>query len=258
MKVMITNDDGVYSSGLEATYKAIPDKNDIIIVAPSSQKSGIGRAISLFEPLRVTKIPDFGAEAYAVDGTPTDSVIIGIHSILKNKPDIVVSGINMGENLSTEAITTSGTVGAAMEAATKEIPAISISVQLTDQKDKYYEGKIDVELKAATNILSKIFNGIQKNGFPDGVDILNVNIPSEADRNTPMHVTKLSKRIYDTSVDKREDPRGRPYYWIDGGYLPGAEKGTDVDVVLNKGEISITPISLDMTSEVDVSIEDLL
>lgn len=258
MKILVTNDDGIYSSGLKAAYQALKNDFDTELIAPSTQKSGIGRAISLFEPIRVSKVTAFDKEAYSIGGTPTDSVIIGIHSILDKKPDLVVSGINLGENLSSEAVTTSGTIGAALEASTNDISAIAASVKLIDEGNKFHEGRIDVDLEYTKKIIHKLVKGIEKNGFPEEVDVLNLNIPEDADKDTPIRITELAKRIYDTSVDERKDPRGRPYYWIDGGYVESVEEGTDVDVVLNKNEISITPVSLGMTAEVDLEKEDIL
>ncbi|RZN61269.1 5'/3'-nucleotidase SurE [Methanonatronarchaeum sp. AMET6-2] len=258
MKVLVTNDDGIYSPGIEAAVRALPDGWSVTMVAPSSQKSGIGRAISLFEPLRINELSGFGVPAFSVGGTPTDSVILGLHRILDDRPDLLVSGINLGENLSTEAVTTSGTIGAALEAATQGVPAISVSVQLLDEGDKFHEGGIDIDLGFAVEILGRLVRGVRRNGFPEGVDVLNVNIPASADAGTPMRVTRLGRRVFDTSVEERFDPRGKQYYWIDGGYITDVEGGTDVDTVLNEQEISITPITLEMTSDVDLSIEDLM
>lgn len=258
MNILITNDDGIYSTGLKAAYESLSKEFKTEIIAPSTQKSGIGSAISLFEPIRVSRVNAFNQTAYSVGGTPTDSVILGIYSILEKKPDLVVSGLNLGENLSTEAVTTSGTIGAALEASTHNVPAIAVSVKLRNEGNKFHEGRINVDLTYPKKILKKIVSGIQKNGFPKKVDVLNVNIPEDADENTEIEVTKLAKKIFDTSVEERKDPRGRSYYWIDGGYLQDVEKGTDVDAVLNKNMISITPISLTMTTEVELNKKELL
>ncbi|PTD93574.1 5'/3'-nucleotidase SurE [archaeon SCG-AAA382B04] len=258
MKILITNDDGIYSTGLKATYDSLKNDFETELIAPSTQKSGIGRAISLFEPIRVSRVSAFDKKAYSIGGTPTDSVIIGIHSILDQKPDLVVSGINLGENLSTEAVTTSGTIGAALEAATQDVPVIAASLKLLDEGNKFHEGRIDVDLDFAKKVLNRVVKGIDKNGFPSKVDVLNLNIPEDASEGTPIRITKLARKIFDTTVEERKDPRGRPYYWIDGGHVDNVEEGTDVDVVLNKNEISITPISLEMTAEVDLEIEKIL
>lgn len=258
MKILITNDDGIYSSGLKSAYDALKEDFNTELIAPSTQKSGIGRAISLFEPIRVSKVSAFEKEAYSIGGTPTDSIIIGIYSIMEEKPDLVVSGMNLGENLSTEAVTTSGTIGAALEASTQGIPAIAASVKLVNEENKFHEGRVNVDLEYPKKILRKVVEGVEKNGFPEAVDLLNLNIPEDASKNTPIRITRLERKIFDTSVEERKDPRGRPYYWIDGGHITDVEEGTDVDAVLNKNQISITPISLEMTAKVDLKKDDIL
>ncbi len=258
MNILLTNDDGIYSTGLKAANDALLKNHSTNLVAPSTQKSGIGQAISLFEPIRVSEVTAFNQTAYSVGGTPADSVILGIKSILKKEPDLVVSGLNLGENLSTEAVTTSGTIGAALEASTQGVPAIAASVKLRDEGNKFHEGRIDVDLEYPKKILNKLVSGIQKNGFPEDVDVLNLNVPEDATEETPIEITKLAKKVFDTSVDERKDPRGRPYFWIDGGHIEDVEKGSDVDVVLNQNHVSITPISLTMTAEVELNKEDIL
>src|SRR5512136_1217448 len=135
-RILLTNDDGVSSVGLWAAYEALAPIADVTIVAPASQQSAVGRSISIFEPLRVNKVTINGISAYAVAGKPTDAVIIGLYALNLN-PDLVVSGINIGENLSYESIMTSGTVGAALEASNQGTPAIAFSLQVEDQGEKF-------------------------------------------------------------------------------------------------------------------------
>lgn len=259
-KILLTNDDGVYSTGLKAAYKSVHDLGEVVIVAPNSQKSGVGRGISIFEPLRVSLANINGFKAHAVAGTPTDSVIIGIFSIIREMPDLVLSGFNVGENISTDSVTTSGTIGAALEAASYGIPAIAASIQVIDEGDKFddhstYEYNFGVAIKIVNRIAKKVL----ENGLPDGVDLLNINIPRHATTDTEIEITKLARKIFLTGVEERHDPRGRPYYWIDGELIKDAEEGTDVKAVMKKGHISITPLTLDSTSNVDFSeIGDLL
>ncbi len=136
-RILVSNDDGVYASGLQAAAKSVQGLGEVTVAAPSGQKSGVGRSISVFEPLRYAEVNLNGFKAYAVTGTPVDSVIIGIFAILKELPDLVVSGINVGENISTDTVTTSGTIGAALEAASYGIPSIAASIQAVDQGDKF-------------------------------------------------------------------------------------------------------------------------
>jgi 5'-nucleotidase len=258
-QILVTNDDGVYAAGIKASYQSVRDLGQVTVVAPSMQKSGVGRSISIFEPLRINKASVDGMKAFAVGGTPTDAVILGIFSIMKQMPDLVVSGFNIGENISTDTVTTSGTIGAALEAASYGIPAIAASIQVLDEGDKFddlrcYEYNFEVGKKIVNSIAKKLL----QNGLPSGVDMLNINIPRHATPDTDIQVTRLARKIFRTSVQERHDPRGRPYYWIDGDLIHDAEEGTDVHTVMKCGHISVTPLSLDSTALVDFkTIEDL-
>lgn len=261
-KILITNDDGVYAAGILAAYKSVCDLGTITISAPSIQQSGVGRSMSMFEPLRIAPAKlNGGISAYAISGTPADSVILGMFAIMKEKPDLVISGFNMGENISTDTINISGTIGAAMEAASYGIPSIAVSIQATDDGMKFddlrdFEHDYDVGIK----IVNKIAKNVLKDGLPNNVDFLNINIPAFVDDNPDIEITTLSrKKIYNTNVEIRHDPRGRPYYWIIGDSIKNDVVGTDVYALLKKKAISITPVSLDPTALVEPStIEKLL
>ena len=147
--ILITNDDGIRSLGLVAAANALSDLGRLIIVAPSVQKSGVGRSLSLFEPIRVSSAKVEGHEAYAVAGTPTDAVLIAEYAILKRKPDLLVAGINVGENLSTESVMTSGTLGAALTGASQDIPAIAISLQA--HRAHVFEARSEVDFTLLIN-----------------------------------------------------------------------------------------------------------
>ncbi|HJK62919.1 MAG TPA: 5'/3'-nucleotidase SurE, partial [Methanocorpusculum sp.] len=135
-KILLTNDDGVNSGGLWAAYEALSAFADVTVVAPAVQQSAVGRSISIFEPLRMNEVWIGDRSAYSVEGRPTDALLLGLYG-LNLKPDLVVSGINLGENISYESITTSGTVGAAMEAANQGVPALAYSLQMSDQGNKF-------------------------------------------------------------------------------------------------------------------------
>lgn len=259
-KILLTNDDGVYSTGLKAAYDSVRDIGEVTVVAPSTQKSGVGRGISIFEPLRVSLANVNGFSAYAVAGTPTDSVIIGLFSILKEQPDLVLSGFNVGENISTDTVTTSGTIGAALEAASYGIPAIAASIQVIDEGDKFDDHRTySYDFEVGIRIVNRIARKVISWGLPEGVDLLNVNIPRHASMDTEIEITRLARKIFLTGVEERFDPRGRPYYWINGELIRDAEEGTDVRAVMKNGHISVTPLSLDSTARVDFSeIEKLM
>lgn len=248
MRILITNDDGVNSSGIVAAKRAVEDLGIINVVAPATQQSGIGHALTLFEPIRVTSTNLIdGSEAFSVSGTPTDALIIGVYELSDLKPDLVISGINIGENLGKSELTTSGTIGAAMEAATHGIPAIAVSLQVTRGDIKFHDGRVDVDFRYSTKILKSVSKLVIEKGLPEGVDFINLNIPSHP-TSDKIKLTRLGERMYSIHIQKRLDPRGRPYYWIDGDPVENDEYGTDVHTLKNERCPTITPISLDCTS----------
>src|SRR5512146_1506890 len=190
-RILVTNDDGVYASGLHTAAKSVSPLGELVVVAPAGQKSGVGRSVSVFEPLRYAELSMNGQKAYAVTGTPTDSVIIGLFAIMKGQlPNLVVSGINVGENISTDTVTTSGTIGAALEAASYGIPSIAASIQVVDQGDKFdfhHGSKHSFEI--AAKMVRRLASKVLSQGLPEGVDVLNLNVPSDATEDTEIAVT---------------------------------------------------------------------
>ena len=244
-KILLTNDDGITSAGLWAAYDALAPIADVTVVAPATQQSAVGRSISIFEPIRATQVTMNGVPAYSVGGKPTDSVIIGLFALRLN-PDLVVSGVNIGENLSYESIMTSGTVGAALEAANQGVPSLAFSLQVEDQGDKFDDpSRITDRFSDAKRVIREVCERILANGFPGNAHVINVNIPAPV--RGGYEITRLAEKLFYTGVEERFDPRGRPYYWIDGPLHEDAEEGTDVHAV-QKGNVSITPITLDCTA----------
>ena len=237
MKILLTNDDGIYAEGLWVLHKRLVVEHDITVVAPDRERSAVGHSITLSEPLRMDRIHVNGDfSGYAVSGTPVDCIKLGILEVLETRPDLVISGINSGANVGID-INYSGTVSAAREAALYGIPAMAISAQGNDIKN-YDEIAHFVEV-LAKNVFDK--------GLPYGT-ILNVNIP-----NVPLHETsgiKISRQgisLFSEQIEKRIDPRNRVYYW-QGGEPDGVFEHSDVDgAVLKEKYISITPIRCDMT-----------
>ncbi|MBS1263046.1 MAG: 5'-nucleotidase SurE1 [Methanonatronarchaeales archaeon] len=256
MRVLLTNDDGVTSTGLMAAYEALSGLADVTVVAPATQQSAVGRSISIFQPIRIFETRVDGVDMFSVGGTPTDAVVLGLHRVMDERPDLVVCGINMGENLSTESVTTSGTVGAALEASTQGVPSLAVSVQV-EESEKFHHGQLELELEHAKDVLRSIVEPLG-DGFPEGVDLLNLNVPTPCSDDTPVRVTRLARRFFDTEVVERRDPRGNPYYWIDGDHVKDAEPGTDVHTVLAEEQVSLTPISLDSTSPDPSAVHNLL
>ena len=249
MKILITNDDGIYSKGLRAAVEAVKDLGEVYVVAPLFQRSASGRAMTLHRPLRAKLIDVPGAKvAYGIDGTPTDCVIFALARFTDF--DLAISGINLGENLSTE-ITVSGTASAAIEAATNGIPSIAISLEVSREKYKFGEGS-EVDFSTASHFLRKVARAVLRGGLPEGVDMLNVNVPDDATEETGIAVTRLAHRMYRPTVEERVDPKGNPYYWIVGRKCREFEPGTDVYALKVERKVSVTPINIDMTARVDL------
>ncbi|MBR5503393.1 MAG: 5'/3'-nucleotidase SurE [Methanobrevibacter sp.] len=250
MKILLSNDDGVKASGILAAKHAVEDLGETIIVAPSNQQSAIGHALTLFEPLRVNKVCLADKDvAYGVSGTPTDAVTIALFEILDEFPDLAISGINTGMNTGKAELTTSGTLGAAFEMATFNIPTIAVSQHVSDSDIKFDEGEVEIDFGASEKVLRELVKKVIKEGFPKGIDILNLNVPTHPDSYEPV-VCPLGDRMYWPVVEKRLDPRGREYYWINGDEYEGNPKDSDVDI-LNKHIPTITPLTLDMTHNID-------
>lgn len=257
MKALISNDDGVTASGILAAKNAIEDLCETVIVAPETQQSGIGHALTLYEPLRVNeRILRDGSKAYGVTGTPTDAVTIGLFEILDEKPDLMISGINTGYNIGQAELTTSGTVGAAIEAASFGIPTIAISQEVTRDDIKFESGENDVDFTHAKKMLKKIAKIVLKKGLPEGIDLLNVNVP-ENPVDDEFEIAHLGERMYVPVMEKRADPRGRPYYWIGGEPYSEYEKGSDGYELKLRQKTTITPLKIDLTGDLK-SLRDFL
>jgi 5'-nucleotidase len=238
--ILVTNDDGIHAPGIAALAESLSDLGRVVVVAPDRERSAAGHSLTLHSPLRATEIrPD----CFAVDGTPTDCVNLGIHGLLDARPDLVVSGINRGGNLGDD-ITYSGTVSAAMEATLMGVPAFAVSL---DADSPQYE-----DFGQAAVFSARLGRSILQRGLPADT-FLNVNVPQTSPRG--VRLTRQGKRIYDDIVVENLDPRGRKYYWIGGGELSFRNTpGTDFHA-LHCGYISVTPLHLDLTNY--RSFEDL-
>lgn len=247
----MTNDDGVKSSGILYASEILKEFGEITIVCPSQQRSGIGRAITLMEPLRLEKHElNKDTIAYGVSGTPCDSIIMGIFEIMDEKPDLVVSGINIGLNIGKSELGTSGTVGAAMEAASYGIPALAISQEVIKETVKFKNGKVDIDFGFAMKILRKVVKNIVEKGMPKGVDVLNLNIPANP-KSDEIQIVELGERMYSPKIEIRHDTRGEPYYWTANKEFTAYEKGTDGYSIKNENISCISPLSLDCSTPVD-------
>ena len=230
--ILLTNDDGVESEGIRALAAALQPLGRVVTCAPVGEASAIGHALTLARPLRLRTL---AADVHAVDGTPADCVNIAVAHVLDGRlPDLVVSGINKGWNVGDD-VTYSGTVGGALEGVLLGVPAVAVSLQRSTEYDFTHAAMAGAAV--ATEVLS--------HGLPPRV-FLNVNVPE----GTPAGwtTTVQAARTHTTSVLRRDDPWGRPYYWIDEGRVEWApRRETDYEAV-KAGLISVTPLHADLTA----------
>lgn len=252
MKVLICNDDGITASGILAAKKAVDGICNTYVVAPETQQSGIGHALTLNEPLRINEhVLRDGTIGYGVTGTPTDAVTLALFEIMDEKPDLMISGINTGYNIGRAELTTSGTLGAAIEAASFSIPSIAISQEVTRDDVKFENGAVEIDFDFAGKMLNKLAKIILKKGLPEGIDLLNVNIPANP-VDEEFEVARLGERMYLPVIDTRMDPRGKPYYWIGGETYDGDEPGSDGYELRRAQKTTITPLTIDLTGDMSL------
>ena len=235
--ILLTNDDGIFSDGIRALREAIVAKEEAIVVAPDSEQSAVGHAITISNPLRV-KETHFNGEfwGYAVSGTPADCVKIAVGSILEEPPKIVISGINHGGNLGT-CVIYSGTVSAATEAAILGIPSIAVSLNDFENLDFSF----------AASFIAKFYPQVLAMDLPKGI-VINVNVPAvpESEIKGVVFAKQGGLKVVD-QFEKRKDPRNSTYYWMSGDVvLDPNEKNTDGDYV-SQNYVTITPVHYDLT-----------
>ena len=253
-QILLTNDDGIKSPGLWAAAEALSDLGFVTVAAPQEQSSGMGRSLPSSSDgiIRTQVMSVCGKEwtVHAVGGSPAQAVLHGILEIMPERPDLVVSGINYGENLAT-GVTISGTIGAALEAASQGIPALAVSLETG--KEHHMSYSTDIDFSAAAWFADLFARQILEKHFPSDVDVLNVNVPAGATKKTPWRVTRLARQRYFEPVlrERRtwEDPGVVDY--VEGAILDDEYKGSDVHVLRVLHEVSVTPLSLDLTSRVD-------
>jgi 5'-nucleotidase len=253
-QILLTNDDGIKSPGLWAAAEALSDLGFVTVAAPQQQSSGMGRSMpaSSDGTIRTKIIRIRGKEwtVHAVGGSPAQAVLHGILEIMPQSPDLVVSGINYGENVAT-GVTISGTVGAALEAASHGIPALAMSLETGREHHRSYSTDIDFSTAAwftvlfARNLLEKV--------FPSDVDLLKVDVPARATKQTPWQVTHIARQPYYVPVLRERKSWEEPGVvdYVEDAILDEEFKGSDVYVLRVRQEVSVTPVSLDLTSRVD-------
>jgi 5'-nucleotidase len=260
-QILLTNDDGIKSPGLWAAAEALSDLGYVTVAAPRDQSSGMGRSLpftsdGVIKP-EVLRVRGKDWTVYAVGGTPAQAVLHGVLEIMPGRPDLVVSGINYGENVA-DGISISGTVGAAMEGAGLGIPSLAVSLEVDQEHFLSYSREVD--FSAAAFFTTYFARKLLENHFPPDVDLLKLDVPCEATAQTPWQVTRLSRQLYfvpraptrkswdePAQIDYRVEPR-----------LENEPEDSDVYVLHAKRMVSVTPLSLDSTSRADFGALDRL
>ena len=230
-RILVTNDDGVFSEGIERLAAALAQVGDVYTVAPDQERSAAGHSLTLQHPLRAKRV---GERRWSVDGTPTDCVNWGVLHLLKDdRPKLLFSGINLGLNLGDD-VTYSGTVSAAFEGTLIGIPSVAISQEI----------ETGFTFDAAASFAVRLAGNLLEQPLTPGT-LVNVNVPAGEPRG--VRVVRQGRRRYGEAVIEKKDPRGRPYYWIGATPPKGElEQGTDLAAVAEKF-ISMTPLHLDLT-----------
>lgn len=237
MKILLTNDDGIYAEGIYFLYEQLKKIGEVIVVAPDSERSAVGHGITLSRPIWHKKVnrrqKPFG---YGISGTPADCVKFAVGVLLKNKPDVVVSGINLGPNDGC-SVFYSGTVAGAREGALLGIPSVAISLNTFVDPDFSYAAKFG----------AKITTHVHKNNLPKGT-FLNVNVPDiDASKIKGIKTTRQCTVPIHGAFRKKQDPNLKDYYWMTGK-VPSQKKNYDIDTyALGEGYVTITPIKSDST-----------
>ncbi len=237
--ILITNDDGITAPGIRNLVESVKDLGKVVVVAPDKPQSGMGHAITIGHPLRLTPVNSFeNIEAYQCTGTPVDCVKLAVDKVLHRKPDICLSGINHGANHSINVIY-SGTMSAAVEAAIESIPSIGFSLL-----DYSIDADFTAARKYARMLVIKMLNKTM-----DKHMILNVNFPAVPDK--LIRGVRICRQAYAKYVEdflERDDPHGRKYFWLTGEFV-NFDKGRDTDVwALKNNYVSVVPVQFDLTN----------
>jgi 5'-nucleotidase len=229
-RILVTNDDGVYSEGLKLLVDALRPMAEVVVVAPDREQSATGHSLTLHRPLRMRQLEE---GTFAVDGTPTDCVNLAVLWLMKEqRPDLICSGINFGVNLGDD-VTYSGTVSATFEGTLLGIPSVAFSQEIAQ----------GFSFRRAAAFARRFIEALLSRPLPRDL-LLNVNLPAEAYRG--VRLARLGRRTYEQSVVEKLDPHGRKYFWIAGTPQWEAEDGTDYSAIA-AGYVAVTPLHLDLT-----------
>lgn len=241
MKILISNDDGFDSPGIQLLAKAAEELGEVYVVAPHRERSTAGHSLTLHKPLRII---EHGPRRFATSGTPADCIYLGIHYLLKGKPDLILSGINRGANLGTDVFY-SGTVAAAREGALMNVRSYAFS--MVSVKGAALEGKEQYRFEMGARFAKRVIQKTLDITFPSHT-LLNVNIPNiEEEKIEGIEIARQGFRHYQTEVTRGIDPRGREYFWVGGPYR-GFEESLESDChAVEQNRVSVTPLTIDST-----------
>ena len=240
MRVLLTNDDGIMAPGIQKLAEKMARFAEVVIVAPHEERSATGHGITIWDPIRLKEMTFPGiSKAYSISGTPADCVKLAVQELVKDKFDLVISGINNGSNLGTDVLY-SGTVSAAIEGAILGIPSIAVSVASHDILE--YDTAAEIALLISKSIITNL-------GSLPTDTLLNVNVPAVGKEDIKgFKITRLGVREYENVFDRRLDPRGNVYYWLKGNVKPHRHGNSEIDIVaIEQNYISLTPLHFDLT-----------
>ncbi|MFC1911920.1 5'/3'-nucleotidase SurE [Chloroflexota bacterium] len=247
MRILVTNDDGVFARGLWALVRELKDFAQVTVAAPDREQSAIGTAVTLREPLKLQEIEPAvpGVETYSIEGTPADSVILALGKLVKDKVDLVISGINQGLNLG-EDVLISGTVGAALQGYLHGLPSLAIS---TDRENKLH-------LDTVARLAALLVKRITSNSLPSSL-FLNVNVPGlPPDRIGPAKITRLAGESHINTVEEEESGGGKHYRLVRQRMASVTDEKTDIWAI-EQGNISITPLSINLSGNSIPALDSL-
>ncbi len=241
MRILLTNDDGIYAPGIEAMASALRGLGDLTVVAPDLEQSAVSHSITLSVPLRVRKVDKAGEFfGYGVSGAPADCVKIALAALCDERPDVLISGINLGANVGIDVFY-SGTVAAAIEAAFVGVPSIAASIEVGPDADLAYAAEVVCE--QVESLLALVGRAAAANA-----PLLNVNVPARPrDEVRGIRFTEQCMQAYVDRYVRRHDPRGRDYFWLDGEIPVHQTNGQSDVAALREGYISVTPLKHDLT-----------
>lgn len=258
-QILLTNDDSIHSPGLWAAAEALDTLGYVHVVAPRDQHSGAGRSMpihtsGIIEKMSLT-VNKREWNVFAVDGSPGQSMLHGVYDVIKSKPDLVVSGINYGENVGS-GVTVSGTIGAAIEAATLGIPALAVSMQTG--REHHFSLSQDIDFSAAGYFTHLLANWMLHTKLPEDVDIIKVDVPCDATPDTPISWTRQSRQRYylPKPIERASLMEPGPVGYDILTDFSRLEPGSDLYALLIEKKVSVSPLSIDLTSRVDLGLLD--